>query len=79
MAVKNSSDTVECYGCHQYVLVCATQEISIADGPEEFCKVPMCDECAEIYEKDTPDYETQSMETIDECASKETARVHKLL
>jgi len=57
--------------------------VPLADGPDDFVNVAMCDDCAETFEKDTPEWEpdneTKPVQTVDECASKETRRLHKLL
>ena len=48
-AVKQAEPLVECYYCGQLVMQSCISEIPMADGPDDFTNVPMCDHCAEIY------------------------------
>jgi len=59
-AVKAAAQMVECHYCGQLVMFDACSSIPLADGPDDFTEVPVCDCCANDYAEmcqDEPDYE----------------------
>ena len=49
--VKQAVDQIECHFCGQLWFISELQDVCIADGPDDFIHVGMCDECAEAYEE----------------------------
>jgi len=49
--VKQASQQIECHFCGQLWFVNELQDVCVADGPDDFQHVGMCDECAEAYEE----------------------------
>ena len=49
--VKQTTDQIECHFCGQLWFISELQEVCLADGPDDFINVGMCDECAEECEK----------------------------
>ena len=61
-AMKNAATMVECHYCGQLVMFDACSSIPLADGPDDFTEVPVCDLCANDYAEmcqDEPDYEEE--------------------
>ena len=49
--VKQATDQIECHFCGQLWFISELQQVCLADGPDDFITVGMCDECAEECEK----------------------------
>lgn len=61
-AMKNAAAMVECHYCGQLVMFDACSSIPLADGPDDFEEVPVCDLCAKDYAEmceDDPVYEEE--------------------
>jgi len=61
-AVKAAATMVECHYCGQLVMFDACASIPLANSPDDFDEVPVCDQCANDYAEmcqDDPDYEEE--------------------
>ena len=59
-AVKNEADLIECHYCGQLVMFEGCTSIPLADSPDDFYEVAVCDQCADDYAemvKDDPEEE----------------------
>lgn len=54
--------TITCHNCGQIIMFDACTSIPLADGPDDFVEVAMCQICADEYEmmfRDEPEYEEE--------------------